>query len=53
MSNIEKDFESLQEKLLWQAFSGKCGSEFAGNPHFMELFMEKERERKENLSRSR
>jgi len=44
---MKKTFLDKNQELLWKAFKGECGKEFAGNPVFMEMFIEKELEKKE------
>ena len=45
MKEKKNAFVSEKQKLMWEAFEGKCGSEFAGNPLFMEVFMSCEKEK--------
>lgn len=35
-------FVNKHQELMWNAFSGKCGEEFTGNPALMENFIEYE-----------
>lgn len=42
---MKQEFVNEQQKMFWDAFSGKCGEEFKGNPCLMEGFMEMERAR--------
>ena len=54
MMGNKNGFVNDNQELMWDAFSGKCGNEFKGNPFFMEGFMEYEFMRtseKEDLGR--
>lgn len=54
MAGSFKTFKNKEEEVMWKAFKGECGKEYAGNPFFMEEFMEIEAERiamKEDLGR--
>ncbi len=37
------NFASEHQELLWKAFKGECGSEFAGHPVIMQNIMDLER----------
>ena len=48
---MNQTFVNERQELWWNAFSGKCGEEFAGNPVFMELFLECEKLKNANMQR--